>query len=106
MEIMAGDDGVVAILPLGYGDGVLTYSSGTRLTVKGSPCQLFARVNMDLIFLFFRTSDFPQLKVGETVELWNHDPKVIVDIADQMKTISYQLFCAINSRVPRTYSVT
>lgn len=103
---VAGDDGVVAILPLGYGDGVLTYASGTRLTVNGAPCQLFARVNMDLVFLFFRTADFPQLKVGESVELWSHDPKVIVDIADQMKTISYQLFCAISSRVPRTYSVT
>jgi alanine racemase len=102
---VAGDDGIVAILPLGYGDGVLTYASGTRLTVKGAPCQLFARVNMDLTFLFFRTSDFPNLKVGEAVDLWNNDPKVIVDIADQMKTISYQLFCAVSSRVPRTYSV-
>lgn len=103
---VAGDDGVVVVLPLGYGDGVLTYASGTKLVVNGAPCQLFARVNMDLMFLFFRTADFPQLKRGDTVELWNHDPKVIVDIADQMKTISYQLLCAVSSRIPRIYSVT
>ncbi len=102
---VAGDDGVVVVLPLGYGDGVLTYASGTRLNVKGAPCQLFARVNMDLMFLFFRTADFPQLKRGDGVELWNHEPKVINDIADQMKTISYQLLCAISGRVPRNYSV-
>ncbi len=102
---VAGDDGVVVILPLGYGDGVLTYASGTRLTVKGAACQLFARVNMDLSFLFFKTADFPNIKASEIIELWNHDPKVIVDIADQMKTISYQLLCAVSSRVPRIYSV-
>lgn len=102
---VAGEDGIIAIIPLGYGDGLMTFSSGAKITIKGAHCQLFGRINMDMAFLFFRLDQFPSIAVGEHVELWNHDNKVITEIAEQMKTHAYQLFCALSSRVPRYYSV-
>ncbi len=104
-NFVAGDDGLVVILPIGYGDGVLTSYSGCKLTVNGQACQLFARVNMDLTYLFFKRENDPKIKVGDVIDLWNSDPHSIVETADQMKTISYQLFCAVSSRIPRNYSV-
>jgi alanine racemase len=102
---VAGEDGFVAILPVGYGDGVMTFWSGLKLTVNGYPCSIFARVNMDMTFLFFSPEVEGKIKAGDVVEIWNHDNRVITDIANQMRTIPYALMCGITGRIPRKYKV-
>lgn len=102
---VAPEDGFIAVLPLGYGDGVPTFASGTELTVRGFKARIFARVNMDMCFLFFSAEVEGKIKVGDEVEFWNHDNRVISDIATQMKTIPYQLMCGISGRIPKIYKV-
>ena len=102
---VAGEDGFVAILPVGYGDGVMTFWSGLKLTVNGFPCSVFARVNMDMMFLFFPMEVQGKIKAGDVVEIWNHDNRVITDIANQMRTIPYALMCGITGRIPRIYKI-
>lgn len=102
---VAGEDCFMAILPIGYGDGLLTYSSGVKLKVNGLDARLFARVNMDMAFLSFAPSAEGKIKTGDVVEIWNHDNRIIADIATQMKTIPYQLMCAISGRIPRIYKL-
>lgn len=102
---VAGEDGFVAVLPVGYGDGLSTYASGAKLTVNGLPCVIFARVNMDMCFLMFSPDASGKIKTGDVVEIWNHDNRVISDIAAQMKTIPYALMCGITGRIPRIYKI-
>jgi alanine racemase len=102
---VAPEDGWIAILPIGYGDGLLTYSSGASVEVKGKPGRIFGRVNMDMTFLWFDLMHGENLSAGEEVEIWNHDNKRISDFATQMKTIPYQLMCAISPRIPKVYKV-
>ncbi len=102
---VTGEDGFVVVLPVGYGDGLPTFASGVKLTVNGFPCSIFARVNMDMCFLFFGADARPAIKAGDVVEIWNHDNRVISDIATQMKTIPYALMCGITGRIPRIYKI-
>jgi len=102
---VAPEDLYMAILPVGYGDGILTYASGVNLTVNGIPGRIFGRVNMDMTFVAFDMSHEGKLKENDAVEIWNHDNRVINDIAEQMKTHAYQVMCAISSRVPRIYKI-
>lgn len=103
---VAGEDGFVVIIPLGYGDGLLTYGSGVNIKINGFEGKIFARVNMDMAFIIFPMETAGKIKTGDAVEVWSHDNRVITDIANQMKTIPYQLMCTITDRVPRIYKVT
>jgi alanine racemase len=102
---VASEDGFMVVVPVGYGDGVLTFASGTVLKIKGMECKIFGRVNMDMTFLMFPPEAEGKFQMEERIELWNHDNRVISDIANQMKTHSYQLMCAISNRIPRIYKV-
>lgn len=98
-------DGIIVNLPIGYGDGFLTYYSGIKLQHKKHEYQVLGRVNMDLISLLFDTSAANDLKIGDEINLWDHDTQSVSDLATQAKTIPYQVYTAITNRVPRTYHV-
>lgn len=98
-------DAFLAIIPIGYGDGLVTFASGLELNIKGLKAKLFARINMDMAFLMFDPSAEGKIKVEDQIEIWNNDNRVITDIATQMKTIPYQVMCAISHRIPRIYKV-
>lgn len=102
---VTGEDTFMVVLPLGYGDGILTFTSGIDLNIKGHKGRVFGRVNMDMTYIAFDPSVEGKIKEGDEVEIWNHDNQTITDIADQMKTHAYQLMCAITGRVPRIYKV-
>ena len=95
-------DGTIAYLPLGYGDGFLTFYSGLKLEHKNHPAQVMGRVNMDLVQLFFE-KPAPMLQVGDEIELWSETQSSVLSIADYAKTIPYQIFTSISSRVSRRY---
>lgn len=102
---VAGEDGFVAVLPIGYADLSLSSMMGAELTVNGFKAKVFARVNMDMMFLIFDPSVSGKINAGDSIEIWNHDNKVINDLALQMKTIPYQLMCGLTNRIPRIYKV-
>jgi alanine racemase len=97
------EDGIVAYLALGYGDGFSTRYDGATLTHNGHRGYIFGRVNMDMAQVFFPQSAVSSIKTGEQFEIWNHDTKSILDFSDQTKTIPYELICSLTSRVPRHY---
>jgi len=102
---VADKDCLIAVLPIGYGDGFLTYFSGVNLTVNGIRGKVFGRVNMDMTFVQFDISDESKIKNNDVVEIWNNNHRTIVDLADQARTIPYQLMCAVSDRIPRIYKV-
>ncbi len=96
-------DGVLIFLPVGYGDGILTYYSGLKLEHKGHVGQVLGRVNMDLIAVFFEGLSEKDFKEGEEFVLWSHSQDDVVEFANQVKSIPYQVFTAITHRVPKRF---
>ncbi|HXH76367.1 MAG TPA: alanine racemase [Bacteriovoracaceae bacterium] len=102
---VTSEDTFMVVLPLGYGDGIMTFASGIELKINGYKARVFGRVNMDMTFLAFDPSVEGKIKQGDIVEIWNHDNRTITDIATQMKTHAYQVMCGISGRIPRIYKV-
>lgn len=100
---VAGEDGIMAILSLGYGDGFPTQSTGYDFTVNGEKARVFGRVNMDMAFLFFSESAAGKIKTGDEIRFWESDPMVITNWAAHMNTHAYQALCGLTARIPRVY---
>lgn len=93
--------GRLAVLPIGYADGlhrVLSNKSGVWL---GGKCrQIVGRVCMDMCMAGLDESS--QVKRGDAAEVFGpHLP--IERHAEAAGTISYELLCAVSPRVPRVY---
>lgn len=97
------EPGAIALLPIGYGDGFFTQSSGHTLRINGVEGKVFGRVNMDMTAVFFKPEAASKIKAGDEVVLWDEDPQPLVDWATQMQTHAYQALCGISSRIPRVY---
>jgi alanine racemase len=95
----------IATLPIGYADGLRrALSNRGRVIVKGHLARIVGRISMDLTLV--DVTEVPGVTVGDEVTLIGaHDGLQIVaeDLAEQSGTISYEVVCAISSRVPRIY---
>lgn len=93
----------VGIVACGYADGYPRHApSGTPVCVEEVNCGLVGRVSMDMLCVDI--SHIPRARVGSQVQLWGN--RVSIDTVAQFAgTIGYELMCAINPRVKRTYSV-
>lgn len=98
------DDGFIAVIALGYGDGFLTRFQGATIPYKGFEGKIVGRVNMDMAQVFFPKEAEKVLQSGEIFTVWDHDPERFLDFAEQTGTIPYELFCQLTSRVPRIYN--
>lgn len=90
----------IATVGIGYGDGYPRVVNGAAVAgVNGRPAPLAGRVSMDLLAV-----DVTDVAagVGDIVTLWGDDPGVD-RIASAAGTISYELLCRVQSRVPRIY---
>jgi alanine racemase len=95
----------VAILPIGYDDGILRslYPGGTVL-VRGKRAPIIGAISMDLTAI--DVTQIQGTKVGETVILVGQDePQHITlsEIASKANTIPYEILCGIGRRVPKMY---
>lgn len=101
---VCGKDGYIALLAIGYGDGFLASFSGKKFEFYGKQAQVLGRVNMDLTSIFFE--ELPvEVKTGSEFIVWGEGVHDINLLAAQLKTIPYQLFTAISTRVPRRYLI-
>jgi alanine racemase len=96
-------DGILAIIGLGYGDGIHTAYQGVRVKHGESKGQIVGRINMDMVQVVFGTSENVEIKKGDDFYFWQNDNDLINQMSAQMNTIPYQLFCQITDRVPRIY---
>lgn len=101
----APQDMTVAVLPLGYADGYNRLLSNRGMGIlRGHKIPLVGRVCMD--WIMFDVSQVPNVAVGDPVTLLGTaDGHAILgdEWAEQLGTISYEVFCRIGSRVPRRY---
>lgn len=101
----AATDARVATIALGYGDGLHRQASTRgRAIVRGMAVPLAGAVSMDQSGL--DVTSIPDVAIGDVVTLIGQDGGATLtadDLAEASGTISWEVLCAISSRVPRRY---
>ena len=88
----------VGVVACGYADGYPRHApNGTPIAVAGKLMQTIGRVSMDMLYVDI--SDMPEATIGAHVEMWGNQVSVD-DVAQAAGTISYELLCAVATRVP------
>lgn len=94
-DYVCPQDMPIGIAAIGYGDGYPRHaSSGTPVLINGRRAALAGRVSMDMISIDLRGIERPV--PGNEVLLWG-DGLPAEEIARHAGTISYELFCGVNS---------
>ncbi len=97
------EDGVIAILAIGYGDGFSNRYSGVKLYHNGFEGFLIGRVSMDMAHVFFPKEARGHIKPHEVFTIWGEGGAEIRQFSKETKTIPYELFCSLLPRIPRVY---
>ncbi|MFH2113996.1 MAG: alanine racemase, partial [Spirochaetota bacterium] len=101
-SFVAGSDMNVAVLPLGYADGVdRALSSRGRVCFQGQSAPIVGRICMDQFMV--DVTELPDLSVGDEAVVAGPGGPPIAEIAELLGTIDYEIACAVRSRVPRVY---
>ena len=96
----------VAVLPIGYADGLLRGLSGkVSFRIRGRMARSVGRICMDMCMV--DVSEIPGVRVGDEAALFGYDTDGTLlpceRIAQQAGTISYEILCGISKRIPRIY---
>ena len=93
----------VAIIPVGYADGLLRQAGNGRYKVwiNGSYAPVIADVNMDMSFIDI--TGIESVQPGDFVEVFGKNAK-IEDLANAGNTIFYEIISRISIRIKRIYS--
>jgi len=98
-------DMLVAVLPIGYADGYnRLFSNCGQGILHGQKVPVVGRVCMDWIMV--DVSHVSGVAVGDCVTLLGSEGGLSItgdEWAEQLDTISYEVFCRIGNRVPRRY---
>ena len=91
----------IAVLPIGYGDGLFRQLSD-RLWVEigGKQAPVLGRICMDLCMA--DVTDLPSVQAGDVAVVFDGD-KPLEELAEMAGTIAYELLCSVSTRVPRIY---
>lgn len=99
------DEGVVAVLAIGYGDGFGNRYSGATLIHNGCMGKIIGRVSMDMCHVFFPISAKDKIKENQIFTIWGDQGVDLVKFSEETRTIPYEIFCSLQSRIPRIYQV-
>lgn len=102
---LAQEDTYIATIPAGYADGFnRLFSNSGRALVNGRSYPVVGRVCMDQSMLNLGAET--DVKVGDEVVLIGKSGEQEItayEWADKLHTITYEVTCQINSRVPRLF---
>jgi alanine racemase len=88
----------IAVIPIGYADGIIRKNSGRSVYINDKPYPIVGNICMDMLFV--KVDD--TIKVGDKVEVIR-DIEHIKEIAKHLDTITYEVTCSVNKRVPRLH---
>ena len=96
---------MVASLAIGYGDGYSRrLSNSGEVLIRGMRASIIGAVCMDQCLC--DVTHIPNVSVGDEVMLigkQGNEEITADEVALKAGTISYDIFCSINARVPRIY---
>lgn len=99
------EEGFIAYIALGYGDGLTNFYRGIKISHKGFTGTVVGRISMDMTAVLFPLEAEKVLVLGESILLWNHDSDSVLSISDHISSIPYEIFCGLSERIPRVYSI-
>lgn len=91
----------VAVLGIGYGDGLPWRAAGGVVAFDGVLAPIVGRISMDMITI--DVTDSPQVNIGDNAVIWG-DEVPVESVARQVGTIPYELLTGVTERVVRRYS--
>lgn len=92
----------IAVLPLGYADGVSrALSNRGRVVFEGGSAPIVGKVCMDQIMV--DVSALPEVREGDTAVVAGYGGPSVAELADLLGTIDYEVSCAVRRRLPRVY---
>ncbi|CAN5298171.1 alanine racemase [soil metagenome] len=98
-------DSLIATIPIGYHDGYSrSFSNRGQVIINGVFAPVVGRISMDWTIL--DVTDVQNVKVNDEVILIGEQNNLKItaeDLAKSDDTISYEITCGINRRVPRKY---
>jgi len=102
---IASEDTWIATIPAGYADGLnRLFSNAGRVLIQGHSYPIVGRVCMDQSMV--NLGPTLRVKIGDKVTLIGNDGDEAItcdEWAEKLKTITYEITCQINARVPRIY---
>jgi alanine racemase len=98
-------ESLIATLPIGYADGYnRQLSNRGEVLIRGKRAPVVGKVCMD--FIMVDATGIPNVSIGDEVVLMGGQGREQItaeEIADKIKSISYEVFCTVGKRVPRIY---
>ena len=93
-------DSKIAVLPMGYGDGLpRILSNQLEVRIGDRLCPVLGRICMDMCMV--DVTGLPEVKAGDVALVYGSG---LTDRAAQLAgTISYELLCQLTPRIPRLY---
>ena len=99
-------DCTLAVLPVGYADGLQRCLSGKlEVLLRGKRVKQVGRICMDMCML--DVTDVPDAAVGDVVTVFGRGDDgapTVAELAALAGTIPYELLCGVSLRVPRIYT--
>ena len=91
----------LAVLPVGYADGLLRSLSGKAdVLIRGHRVRQVGRICMDMCMV--DVTDYPEIRPGDVATVFGRALSAS-EQARKADTIPYELLCAVSQRVPRVY---
>jgi alanine racemase len=95
----------IAVLPVGYADGISRkLTNQGEVLIRGKRYPMVGTVTMDHIMVDVGSDP---IQVGDEVLIWGKSPQgeiQLLDVAEKIGTIPYELTCGISRRVRRVYT--
>ena len=95
----------VAVLPIGYADGLHRVLSGRiDVLVRGRRARQIGNICMDMCMVDI--TGISDVAVGDVVTIFGKDGDAFIsvdELAEKAGTISYELLCSVSKRIPRVY---
>lgn len=93
---------VIATVQLGYADGLRrSMTNKGKVVINGKIAPMIGTICMDCFMV--DVTDIKDVKVGDTVYIWDNENITVEDIADIYGTINYEVISTISDRVVREY---
>ena len=92
---------VIATIPVGYADGLRReLSNSFSVWIHGKRCPIVGNICMDSCMIDVSSLD---VKVGDSVILFDDKNILVTEMAEKCHTISYEILSTISDRVKRVY---
>ena len=93
----------IATIPIGYADGFRRgYGKNGFVVINNQKAPIVGNVCMDGFMV--DVTDLPDVKLGDTVYIWDNENILVEELEKKVDTINYEVISTISNRVPRIFS--